>query len=192
MATTAEEIPIESELPGFTTIRKITYKEKSLEVPYFLRDAFLLPQRFEKSERFLVKLGAEQEARIMSELPSNLEGLHKHVKRYNENNDANLFEELKIYIKEETARRKIMLERPGELFLFYKDDYVVVTEGLAKVPLSTDEFTGSPSLFRQLNQDQIDTVGQLPRELVILAKYENVGIGTVAKLFEQLKEKQGV
>ncbi len=188
---TVEEAPQEAELPGFTSIRTITYKGKSLEVPYFLRDAFLLPQRFEKSERFLVKLGAEQQARIMSELPRDLEDLHKHVKRYNEKNDENLFEELKIYIKEETARRKTMLNRPGELFLFYKEDYVIVTEELAKVPLTTDEFTGSPSLFRQLNQDQIETVGQLPRELVILAKYENVGIGTVEKLFEQLKERQG-
>ncbi|VEF46669.1 type I restriction enzyme EcoKI subunit R [Bacillus freudenreichii] len=192
VAATAEEAPQETELPGFTTIRTITYKEKSLEVPYFLRDAFLLPQRFEKSERFLVKLGAEQEARIMSELPRDLEGLHKHVKRYNEKNDENLFEELKIYIKEETARRKTMLDRPGELFLFYKEDYVIVTEELAKVPLTTEEFTGSPSLFRQLNQDQIEAVGQLPRELVILAKYENVGVGTIEKLFEQLKERQGV
>ncbi|RST61185.1 DUF4145 domain-containing protein [Siminovitchia terrae] len=188
---TVEEAPQEAELPGFTSIRTITYKEKSLEVPYFLRDAFLLPQRFEKSERFLVKLGAEQQARIMSELPRDLEDLHKHVKRYNEKNDENLFEELIIYIKEETERRKTMLNRPGELFLFYKEDYVIVTEELSKVPLTTDEFTGSPSLFRQLNQDQIETVGQLPRELVILAKYENVGVGTVEKLFEQLKERQG-
>lgn len=67
-----------------------------------------------------------------------------------------------------------MLERPGE---FYKDDYVAVTEELAKIPLTIDEFTGSPSLFRQLNQDQVETVGQLPRELVILAKYENVDGG---------------
>ncbi|WP_313428193.1 DUF4145 domain-containing protein [Siminovitchia terrae] len=188
---TVEEAPQEAELPGFTSIRTITYKEKSLEVPYFLRDAFLLPQRFKKSERFLVKLGAEQQARIMSELPRDLEDLHKHVKRYNEKNDENLFEELIIYIKEETERRKTMLNRPGELFLFYKEDYVIVTEELSKVPLTTDEFTGSPSLFRQLNQDQIETVGQLPRELVILAKYENVGVGTVEKLFEQLKERQG-
>ena len=58
------------------------------------------------------------------------------------------------------------------------------------VPLTTAEFTGSPSLFKQLKEDQIETVGQLPRELVILAKYDNVGIGTVEKLFEQLKKKQ--
>ena len=131
-----------------------------------------------------------QQARIMSELPNILEGLHKHVKRYNEKNDENLFEELNIYIQEEKVRRKLALERPGELFFFYKSDYIIVTEQLSKVPLTTAEFTGNPSLFRQLNEDQIKTVGQLPRELVILAKYENVGIGTVEKLFEQLKAKQ--
>ena len=74
-------------------------------------------------------------------------------------------------------------------FSFYKDDHLVVTEELAKVPLTSAEFSGIPGLVRQLNEDQIDTVGQLPKELVILAKYENVGIGTVEKLFEQLKQK---
>lgn len=177
--------------PGLTAIRTITYKGKSLDVPYFLRDAFLLPQRFAKSERFLVKLGAEQEARLMSELPGDLEGMHLHVKRYTEKNDENLFEELKIFIEEEIARRKTMLSRPGELFLFYRDDDVVLTEELAKVPLTSTEFSGSPGLFRQLNRDQIEKVGQLPRELVILAKYENVGVGTIEKLFQQLKERQG-
>jgi len=49
---------------------------------------------------------------------------------------------------------------------------------------------GSPNLLRHLNEDQIESVGLLPKELVILAKYENVGIGTVEKLFEQLKGKQ--
>ena len=65
-----------------------------------------------------------------------------------------------------------------------------MTEELSKIPLTTAEFTGIPNLLRQLNEDQIETVEQLPKELVILAKYENVGIGTVGKLFEQLKEKQ--
>jgi len=182
----------ESERPGFTTIRTITYKGQILDVPYFLRDAFLLPQRFDKSETFLIRLGAEQQARIMSELPNNLEGLHKHVKRYGEKNDENLFDELKVYIEEEKVRRKLALERPGELFLFYKADYIVVTKELSEIPFTADEFTGSPSLLRQLNEDQIETVGQLPKELVILAKYENVGIGTVEKLFEQLKGKQPI
>ncbi|PFD96423.1 transposase [Bacillus cereus] len=188
------ELPVstslESEHPGFTTIRTLQYKEQQLEIPYFLRDVFLLPQRFAISEKFLIRLGAEQQARIMSELPNNLEGLHKHVKRYNEKNDENFFRELKLFIEEEKIRRKLMIERPGELFFFYKDDHIVVTEELSRIPLTTDEFTGIPNLLRQLNEDQMETVEQLPKELVILAKYENVGIGTVEKLFEQLKRKQ--
>jgi hypothetical protein len=190
VAATVVSIPAEPESPGFTTIRTLTYKGQTLEVPYFLRDAFLLPQRFDKSETFLIRLGAEQQARIMSELPNNLEALHKHVKRFGEKNDEKFFEELKVYIEEEKVRRKLALERPGELFFFYKADYIVVTEELSEIPFTADEFTGSPSLLRQLNEDQIETVGQLPKELVILAKYENVGIGTVEKLFEQLKGKQ--
>lgn len=182
------EVEVE-ETPGFTPIRTITYKGRKLDVPYFLRDAFLLPQRFDKSETFLIRLGAEQEARIMSELPNNLEGLHKHVKRYSEKNDEQLFNELHTFIDEEKARRNLTLKRPGELFFFYKANHLVVTEELSRVPLTADEFTGIPSLLRQLNDDQIETVGQLPKELVILAKYENVGVGTVEKLFEQLKAK---
>jgi hypothetical protein len=175
--------------PGFTPIRTLSFNGRQLEIPYFLRDAFLLPQRFEKSETFLIRLGAEQQARIMSELPSNLAGLHKHVKRYSEKNDEILFEELKTFIEEEKIRRMLSLERSGELFFFYRADHIVVTEELSKVLLTSAEFTGIPSLLRQLNDDQIERVGQLPKELVILAKYENVGIGTVEKLFEQLKKK---
>ncbi|MEW8972063.1 MAG: DUF4145 domain-containing protein, partial [Mesobacillus sp.] len=177
------------ETPGFTPIRSITYKGRTLQIPYFLRDAFLLPQRFDKSETFLIRLGAEQEARIMSELPGNLEGLHKNVKRYNEKNDEQFFEELGTFIEEEKVRRQLTLKRQGELFFFYKASHIVVTEELKKVPLTADEFTGIPSLLRQLNEDQIYTVGQLPMELVILAKYDNVGVGTVEKLFDQLKAK---
>ncbi|WP_233434984.1 DUF4145 domain-containing protein [Mesobacillus jeotgali] len=177
------------ETPGFTTIRTITYKGRSLEIPYFLRDAFLLPQRFDKSETFLIRLGAEQEARIMSELPGDLEGLHKNVKRYNEKNDEQFFDELGTFIEEEKVRRNLTLKRQGELFFFYKASHIVVTEELKKVQLTAEEFTGIPSLLRQLNEDQIYTVGQLPMELVILAKYANVGVGTVEKLFDQLKSK---
>ncbi|MEK5522899.1 hypothetical protein B5V89_18780 [Heyndrickxia sporothermodurans] len=182
-----------TDFPGFTTIRTIRtlfYNGDSPEVPYFLRDAFLLPQRFDKSETFLIRLGAEQQARIMSELPKNLEGLHLHVKRYNDKNDETFYKELKIFIEEEKIRRKLILKRPGELFLFYKDKYIVVTEELSRIPLSASEFIGIPSLLRQFNEDQIETVVQLPKELVILAKYVNVGVGTVEKLFEQLKEKK--
>ncbi len=189
-AATVVSVAEQAESPGFTTIRKITYKGRELDVPYFLRDAFLLPQRFDKSERFLIALGAHQEARIMSELPNNLEGLSDPIPRYSEKNDENLFEELNCYIEEEKVRRKLILERPGELFFFYKADHIVVTEELSKIPFTAEEFKGITSLLRQLNEDQIETVGQLPKELVILAKYKNVGVGTVEKLFEQLVGKQ--
>lgn len=188
-ATTTDVSPMD-EPPGFTAIRKITYKDRELAIPYYLRDAFLLPQRFAKSETFLIRLGAEQQARIMSELPNHLEGLHHHVKRYNAGNDETFFEELAVYIEEENARRMLSLEQPGELFLFYKAEHIVVTEALSRIPLDKNEFDRIPSLLRQLNEDQIETVGQLPRELVILAKYDNVGTGTVENLFEQLRRKQ--
>ncbi|MYL35572.1 DUF4145 domain-containing protein [Pontibacillus yanchengensis] len=178
------------EAPGFTSIRTISYKGNTLEVPYFLRDAFLLPQRFDKSTTFLIRLGAEEQARIMSELPKDLEGLHQYVKRYSEKNDKTFFKELKIYIEQEKVRRQLQIQRPGELFFFYQDDYVVVTEKLSNIPLTPEEFHSIPSLLKQLNKNDINIVGQLPQELVILAKYENVGIGTVEKLFRQLKERQ--
>src|SRR5699024_11791436 len=91
LAASTPSIISMDEPPGFTTIRKITYQDSELAIPYYLRDAFLLPQRFAKSETFLIRLGAEQQARIMSELPNNLEGLHKHVKRYNAGNDETFF-----------------------------------------------------------------------------------------------------
>lgn len=61
---------------------------------------------------------------------------------------------------------------------------------MSLISLTTGEFIGIPNLLRQLNEDQIETVEQLPKELVILAKYEHVGIGIVEKLFDQLKRKQ--
>jgi len=190
IAATTPNIISMNEPPGLTTIRKVTYKDRELAIPYYLRDAFLLPQRFAKSETFLIRLGAEQQARIMSELPNNLEGLHKHVKRYNAGNDDTFFNELAVYIEEENVRRRLALAHPGELFLFYKAEHIVVTEELSRIPLNREAFDRIPSLLRQLNEDQIETVGQLPSELVILAKYENVGIGTVENLFEQLRRKQ--
>ncbi|AQQ52254.1 DUF4145 domain-containing protein [Planococcus lenghuensis] len=183
-------VPMAAEPPGFTSIRTISYKGQTLSVPYFLRDAFLLPQRFDKSETFLIRLGAEQQARIMSELPENLEGIHKYVKRFNDKSDEMLFNELSAFIEEEKERRKVRLNRPGELFFFYKSEYIIVTEELAKVPLVKEEFSGIPSLVRQLQEDSVLTVGQLPQELVILAKYTNVGIGTVEKLFQQLQQRE--
>lgn len=181
--------PVKLEEPGYTAIRKIEYKGEVLEVPYFLRDAFLLPQRFDKSETFLIRLGAEQQARIMSELPSNLENLHKHVKRFNENNDQQFFEELKNFIEEEKFRRKVTLDRPGELLLFYKTDYIILTDVMKELPITKTEFKGIPSLIQQLNEDGIHLVGQLPKELVILGKYKNVGVVNVGRLFEQLNER---
>ncbi|WP_018753728.1 DUF4145 domain-containing protein [Paenibacillus sanguinis] len=188
-AAIAISVP-EAITPGLTTVRTITYKDQYVDIPYFLRDAFLLPQRFEKSETFLVRLGAVQQARIMSELPNNVEGLNRYIIRYNEKHEEIFFEELKQYIEEEKNRRKLMMERPGELFFFFKDDYIVVTEELSQIQLNTEQFTGFPNLLKQLNEDQMTRVEHLPRELVILAKYKNVGISTVEKLFRQLKEKQ--
>lgn len=184
------EDPINLGQPGFTPIRTITYKNESIEIPYFLRDAFLLPQRFELSERFLIRLGGEQQARIMSELPENLEGLHKFVTRYNETNDENFFNELKVYLEEEKSRRKLKEERPGELFFFFKAKHLIVTESLSSLLITTEEFTGFPSFIRQLNEQGYHTVGQLPSELVTLAKYKGVGIKTLKDFFRQLEEKQ--
>lgn len=65
----ANSVELEEE-PGYTPVRSITYKEQLIEIPYFLRDAFLLPQRFPYSERYLLRLNQEQQARIMSEKPS--------------------------------------------------------------------------------------------------------------------------
>ncbi|MDN4608206.1 DUF4145 domain-containing protein [Sporosarcina highlanderae] len=177
-------------LPGYTPIRSITYKGESIEIPYFLRDVFLLPQRFDKSEKFLIRLGAEQQARIMSELPSDLEGLYKQVKSFSEKNDGILFNELKVFIEEEKARREVKLQRPGELFFFYKERHIIVTEEIAQISFGEDEISVRPSLLRQLKADQIEKVGQLPSELAILAKYEHVGIKTIESLFEQLERKQ--
>src|SRR5699024_12109841 len=111
--------------PCIKTNRKITYNDSEFTIPYYLRDAFLLPHRFAKSETFLIRLGAEQQARIMSELPNNLEGLHKHVKRYNAGNDETFFNELAVYIEEENVRRRLALAHPGELFLFYKAEHIL-------------------------------------------------------------------
>ncbi len=190
-ATTVKEVKgVGKEEPGFTTIRTIRFEEESVDIPYFLRDAFLLPQRFSQSTTFLVRLSAEQQGRIMSELPHEIKGLHKYVKRFNETTDKRFFDELTVFVEEEKERRRILMERPGELFLFFKADYIVVTKEIADIELTTSNFHSIPSLIRQLQQDEIKTVGQLPKELVILGKYENVGVGTVEKLFEQLLMKQ--
>ena len=177
------------EQPGFTIIRSIQYKDNQLDIPYFLRDAFLLPQRFSQSERFLIRLGAEQEARIMSELPDQLDGLHTYVTRYNESHDREFFTELKTFVSEEKERFQLQQSRPGELFFFFHTDYIVVTKKLAETPISTESFSGFPSFIKQLNDQGFTKVGQLPNELITLAKYKRVGEATIKSFFDQLKEK---
>ena len=127
----------------------------------------------------------------MSELPADLDGLHHAVTRYNEKHDEQLFDELGEFIAEEKARRKIRLDRPGELFLFHRADWVTVTESLAGAELTKENFPSlTPGFTRQLHESGIRRAGQLPQELVILAKYKNVGTGSIEKLFEDLKERQ--
>lgn len=176
--------------PGLIPVRTITYGEEHIDIPYFLRDAFLLPQRFEESERFLVRLGGAEEARLMSELPNSLEGFHKRVTRYNESHSRTFFNELKYFIDEEIRRRKLVQSRPGELFLFYESSEIVVTEDLGNIEINKENFTGAPGLIDQLNEDGISNVRDLPKELLIIGKYKGVGKGRVENFFKQLKEKQ--
>jgi len=176
--------------PGLIPVRTITYGEESIAIPYFLRDAFLLPQRFEESERFLVRLGGEEEARLMSELPNSLEGFHKRVTRYSESHSQTFFNELRAFIDEEIRRRKLMQSRPGELFLFYQSSEIIVTEDLGNIEINKENFTGAPGLVDQLNEDGIEKVRDLPKELLIIGKYKGVGKGRVERFFNQLKEMQ--
>jgi len=175
---------------GETVIRQIVFQDQALDIPKFLRDTFLLPQRFNKSEKFMIALGGAQQARIMSELPRNLEGLSNHVKRYDQKNEAILFEELGHFIEEERQRRKIKHERAGELFLFLRSEYIIVTDALKAIDISIENFTSMPNFIQQMNQDGLHKIGQLPQELMLLAKYERVGIGTIEKFFNQLKTIQ--
>jgi len=182
--------PVMDEEPGLMTIRTIRYGDDSVDVPYFLRDAFLLPQRFPESEQFLFRLGKEQQARLMSELPNSLEGFHKRITHCNETHSKTFFMELKEFIAEEIRRRKLAQKRPGELFLFYGSDEIVVTEDLGNIDINNENFVGIPRLIQQLNEDGIYKVRDLPKELLILAKYKSVGKGKVASFFNQLKEIQ--
>lgn len=169
--------------------RILQYGAEQLEIPFFLRDAFLLPQRFPKSTTFLVRLNGEQQARIMSELPESLEGLHQHVKRFNEKNDAVFFEELNQYVNEEIIRKQIEEQHQGEMILFYKEDYIILTEALGEIELTIKDFPGSPSFIKQLHEKNLIKIKQLPKELVLLGKYKNVGETTLQRFFEQLKLK---
>jgi len=67
-----------------------------------------------------LRLGAEQQARIMSGLLNNLKGMHYHVKRYNAGNDETFSNELAVYIKEENARRSLPLDIRESFFCFIK------------------------------------------------------------------------
>ena len=83
-----------------------------------------------------------------------------------------------------------MENRPGELFLFYNGDEIVVTEDLGEESIDKENFTGAPGLIDQLNDDGIYTVRDLPKELVIIGKQKGVGKGRVDNFFYQLKELQ--
>lgn len=182
----------EEELPGFTTVRTIHYQGVSLHIPHFLRDAFLLPQRFSDNvKRFLLSLNKEEEARIMSELPVKLDGLHQRTVRYNEARVEEFFKELKDFVAEEKRRRHLMQERPGELFLFYENDEIIVTKELGDIEITKEAFPGTPSLIDFLQADGIFHVRDLPKEFVIIGKYQGIGKGRVQRFFEQIREKQG-
>lgn len=193
---TYESKEIEKELeeinyePGLTPVRTIFYKDEKLKIPHFLRDAFLLPQRFPNSVRYVRRLNQEQEARIMSELPEHLDHFHDKITHYDDSHTEIFFEELKEFINEEIRRKKLSESRPGELFLFYKGEEIVVTETFGKIEIRADRFQGAPGMIRQLREDGITKVEQLPKEFVIIEKYKGVGEYRVQKFFEQLKELQ--
>lgn len=169
--------------------RRIYYKDQFVEIPDFLRDAFLLPQRFPKSTTFLIRLNGEQQARIMSELPYQLDGMHQHIKRFKEANDECFFEELQLFVEEEKKRKILMEQYRGEVLLFYKSDFVILTEALGNVALTKDNFPGQTSLLNSLQELSFLHVKDFPKELVLLGKYRNVGETALANLFNQLKVK---
>lgn len=190
MQTLIQKQPVKEKITTDQKVsRKIFYKDQFIEVPEFLRDAFLLPQRFPKSTTFLIRLNGEQQARIMSELPYQLDGLHRHVKRFKEANDECFFEELKLFVEEEQKRKMLMEQYRGELLLFYKSDFVILTEALGNVALAKDNFPGQTSLLNSLLEQGFQHVKDLPKELVLLGKYRNVGETALANLFNQLKVK---
>lgn len=181
-----ERVPKHDRAPQKVT-REIYYKDRFIEIPDFLRDAFLLPQRFPKSVTFLIRLNGEQQARIMSELPYQLDGLHQHVKRFKESNDECFFEELQAFIGEEQKRKELMEQYRGEVLLFYKSDFVILTEALGDTALTKDNFPGQTSLLKSLEEQGFTHVKDFPKELVLLGKYRNVGETALANLFNQLK-----
>ena len=77
----------------------------------------------------------------------------------------------------------------GEVLLFYKSDFVILTEALGNVALTKDNFPGQSSLLNSLQEQGFSHVKDLPKELVILGKYRNVGETALANIFNQLKVK---
>lgn len=169
--------------------RRIYYKDQFVEIPDFLRDAFLLPQRFPKSTMFLIRLNGEQQARIISELPYQLDGMYQYVKRFKEAKNECFFEELRLFVEEEQKRKILMEQYRGEVLLFYKSDFVILIEALGDVALTKDNFPGQTSLLNSLQEQGFVNVKDFPKELVLLGKYRNVGETALANLFSQLKVK---
>lgn len=169
--------------------RRIYYKDQFVEIPDFLRDAFLLPQRFPKSTTFLIRLNGEQQARIMSELPYQLEGMRQYVKRFKETNDECFFEELRLFVEEEQKRKILKEQYRDEVLLFLKSDFFILTEALGNIALTKDNFPGQTSLLNSLQEQGFLHVKDFPKELVLLGKYRNVGDTALGNLFNQLKVK---
>lgn len=167
--------------------RKIYYKDEFIEIPGFLRDSFLLPQRFPQSATFLIRLNGEQQARILSELPNQLEGLYKHVKHFKETNDQCFFRELSLFVEEEYWRKTVIEQHAGEVLYFYQADFVILTEALGNIELTKQNFPGQTSLLNALHEQEFTHVKDLPKELVLLGKYRNVGEVALTNLFNQLK-----
>ncbi len=179
-------------LPGMTTVRTLTFREESIDIPYFLRDALLLPQRFEKSESYLIALNNKQEARFMSELPYSLDDLHTRTPRRKQEHTAVFVEELKYFIEEEIRRKQVRAERQGdgELLLFYEGEQLVITESRAAISIDDELLPRSPKLIEHLQRDGITSVGLLPKEFVLIGKYDQIGPQRVRDFWEILKKTE--
>lgn len=63
-------------------------------------------------------MNGEQQARIMSELPCQLDGIHQHVKRFKEMNDECFFEELCLFVEEEKNVKYLLSNIMGKSYYF--------------------------------------------------------------------------
>lgn len=188
-AEISKQLQMEQE-PGDTIVRTLFYQGERIDIPNFLKEAFLLPQRFPESINFLLRLNQSQEARIMSELPKELDHIHDRAKGYGEANTEKFFNELKVFVEEEKRRRKLENIRHGDFILYYRDEEIIVTDILAKVAINHENFTGIPSLINHLMDDGISKIGDLPKEFIILEKYEGIGPKRVKEFFDKIKEIQ--